>query len=422
MSVTGVMGMDQTIENIVIVGASHAGIAFADQMLRKGFTGSITLCDKEKGAPMERPPLSKKFLFDLNDEQPSAKFLLRGAKWYQDNNITLKDGCGVAAVDRDRKIAHLDDGSELEYDLLVLATGATPRQLPDLATAENAFVLRQPSDAIKLRDAAKSADQAVIIGGGYIGLEVAATLRQLGKTVHVLEVADRLLARVASPPIAAYLETVHQKHGVNIHTGVSINGYEMDDGKVSAIHLGDGAKIHADIVVVGIGVLPDSTLANVTGIETERPDGGAILVDEHYRTSDPNIMALGDVALVREGRPRVESIHNAQYSAKISVSALYGEALPSHQAPWFWSDQYDVQLQSVGLVPMPGDNVEFVTRPGSKENAFSVWSFVDDKLCSVETIRDPKTHMIAKRFMDSGALPTHDQVADPDFDLFKKTA
>ena len=422
MSVTGVVSMDQTIEKIVIVGASHAGIAFADQMVRRGFSGSITLCDKEKGEPMERPPLSKKFLFDLNDEQPPAKFLLRGAKWYQDNNITLRDGCTVTSVDRDRKIACLDDGSELGFDLLVLATGATPRQLPDLAAAKNAFVLRQPSDASRLRDAAKSADQAVIIGGGYIGLEVAATLRQLGKTVHVLEVADRLLARVASPPIAAYLETAHKEHGVNIRTGVSITGYEIDDGIVSGIHLGDDEKINADIVVVGIGVLPDCTLADATGIETERSDGGAILVDEHHRTSDPSIMALGDVALLRTGRPRVESIHNAQYSARIAVSALYGETLPSHQSPWFWSDQYDVQLQSVGLVPMPADNVEFVTRPGSKENAFSVWSFVDGELRSVETIRDPKTHMIAKRFMDSGNLPTFDQIADPDFDLFKKTA
>ena len=261
--------------DIVIIGASHAGVNFVDAMRRNGFAGSLMLIDRQTGIPIERPPLSKAYLLEDKDSVNPA-FMLRNADWYEANDVKLKSGADVTAIDAVAKTLTLADGSTVGFDKLVLATGAVPRALAPASGLDNVFMLRQPDDAVALRQSAQSAQSAIIIGGGYIGLEVAASLRKRGLDVCVIEAADRLLARVASPPVAALLGDLHHAHGVTIHTGVAVAGIHDDKaGGFAGVSLTDGRELSADMLVVGIGVTPDSQLAQMAHIETEDADNGA---------------------------------------------------------------------------------------------------------------------------------------------------
>ncbi len=400
---------------IVVVGASHAGISFVEQMRKHGFAGSLTLIDRQKGGPMERPPLSKAFLLDATD-QVNPMFLLKRGKWYKEQDIKLKHGMNVTDIDASAQNVTLSNGEQLEFDKLVLATGAVPRSLPTTVGMSSVYVLRQPDDATAIRATARVVNSAVIIGGGYIGLEVAASLRKMGLQVSVIEMADRLLARVASPPVAKLLNDLHAEHGVSVYTGVGVDKIIDSDGKFTGVTLEDGTALSGEMLIVGIGVIPDSELAQQAGVETERPDGGAILVNSSMQTSNPNIIAMGDVALQRGHSLRIESVHNAQDTATRAAAALMSKTPPIEQAPWFWSDQYDANLQSVGIVPTGDNDIYQITRPGEHKSSISFWSYRDQELIAVEAVRDSKNFMLGKKCLENNFSPNPKNICDPDYD------
>ena len=400
---------------ILVVGASHAGISFVDQMRKYGFTGSLTLIDRQKGGPMERPPLSKAFLLETTD-QMNPMFLLKRGKWYKEKNINLKHGMNLTKINASAQTVMLSNGEQLEFDKLVLATGAVPRSLPITDGLSNVYVLRQPDDAIAIRTTARNVNSVIIIGGGYIGLEVAASLRQMGLDVSVIEMADRLLARVASPPVAELLNDLHAEHGVSVYTGISVDKITNRDGQFTGVTLADGTVLNGDMLIVGIGVIPDSELAQQAGIETEHHDGGAILVNASMQTSNPNIIAMGDVALQRGHSLRIESVHNAQDTAARAAAAIMSEAPPRDQAPWFWSDQYDANLQSVGIVATGDNDIYQIMRPGENDTSVSFWSYRDQELIAVEAVRDSKNFMLGKKCLESNFSPDPNIICDPDYD------
>ena len=400
--------------NIVVIGASHAGINFADKMRKSGFDGSITILDRQSGGPMERPPLSKAFLLETEDKASTA-FLLRQKKWYKTQRINLKTKTNVQKINLDNKILLLDGGDEVDFDKLVIASGATPRNLQIAENIGNVFVLRQPADAVSIRQKANDAKRIIIIGGGYIGLEVAASLRKKGLEVDVIEVAERVLARVASAPAAKFLSDLHKNEGVSLYTGVGVDEILEKNGLFIGVKLTNGQTLSGDMLLVGIGVLPESKMANEAGLETQRDDGGGILVDEKMFTSHPDVLAIGDVALPRGHASTVESVHNAQETAAIAAAAIMGSALPKIQAPWFWSDQYDAKLQSVGIVPVDDKNVYQVTRPGKREGGVSFWSYRGSQLVAVEVFSDPATYMEAKQCLDTGRSPDPNLISNASF-------
>ncbi len=396
---------------VVVVGASHAGIAFADKLRKNNFTGPIAIFDSQVGGPMERPPLSKGFLLG-GGETVESKSLLRQKKWYKNNKVRLKTQSTVHSVDTIQKTITVNNGVVVNYDKLVIATGAKPRELPDTIGVANAFTLRQPSDANSIRQAANNADSVVIIGGGYIGLEVAASLRKKGMAVTVIEAAKRILARVASEPLAEHFLKLHEDQGVNVFTGIGVDKIQQDDGIFTGVILTNGVEIEADMLITGIGVFPDSSLAADAKIETQREDGGAILVDETMRTSNKDVYAIGDVAIRRDQSLAVESVHNAQETASIAAAAITNSTIPNIQTPWFWSDQYDTKLQSVGIVPVGDDDVYQVARPGRKEGSISFWSYKDNELVAVEVVNDPATYMEARQCLDTKQSPDPKQISN----------
>ena len=395
----------------VIIGASHAGISFAEKMRQLGSDDPIMMIDRLPGIPLQRPPLSKAYLA-ADDEEA---FLLRRKEWFEEQNITLRDGVEVASLDRNGKSLQLADGTSQSYDRLILAQGAFARHLPyPEMSAKGVHVLRHGQDARQLKQALSSARKAVVIGGGYIGLEAAASLVKQNLSVSVIEAADRVLARVASPEISAYYEALHQSHNVAIHTGVGVSSLRAENGHIAAVCLADGTEIDCDLLLVGIGVVPETQLAKEAGLDVEN----GILTNHHYQTNDSSIFAIGDNVLAQGRWPiRVESIHNAQFGGHYLASQFTDGKPPLDEAPWFWSDQYDRKLQSAGLVPAPSGDVMQIERAGKREGGVSVWSFVGDKLAAVEAVNDPQAYMIGKFCLEQDRLVPKDKLTDPDFDL-----
>ena len=400
--------------HVIIVGASHAGIAFGDKLRKNGFEGRITMFDRQVGGPMERPPLSKGFLLG-GGEKVESKSLLRQKKWYKTQKIKLKTQSNVEKIDLNEKTVTVNQGDKIHFDKLVIASGAIPRELPSTKGMGNTFTLRQPSDANAIRQTANNSDSVVIIGGGYIGLEVAASLNQKGMTVTVIEAADRILARVASKPLADHLSQLHDDNGVSIITGVGVQDINQDDGIFESVTLANGKTIKGDMLITGIGVLPDSKLASDAGLETLREDGGPILVDDLMQTSHKDVLAIGDVALRRSQTMAVESVHNAQETAAVAASTFTGVAPPVIQTPWFWSDQYDAKLQSVGIVPVLDEEAYQVTRPGRRDKGVSFWTYKGSELIAVEVVNDPATYMEARQCLDTNQSPDPKQISNPLF-------
>lgn len=401
------------MSHFVVIGASHAGISFAEKMRQQGNQDEITLIDRLRGIPLQRPPLSKAYLSAASDEEDS--FYLRGADWFEAQDIALRDGVTVTAIQPEQKSISLDDGTSLDYDKLILALGAVPRRLPMAAMdAQNVFVLRDGDDARSLKSSLPEAKTAVVIGGGYIGLEAAASLNKQGLEVHVIEAADRLLARVASPQISKTYQDLHESHGVHIHTQVGVRDLTVSDGHIQSVILEKGQEITCDILLVGIGVVPETGLAEQAGIAT----GNGILTDFDYATNIPDIYAIGDNVMAEgRGSVRIESIHNAQYGGHYLASQFTGGAKPQEEAPWFWSDQYDRKLQSAGLVPAAGDDVMAVSRAGKREGGLSVWSYQGDTLMSIESINDPQAYMIGKYCLEKQISPQPEDISNPEFEL-----
>ena len=400
--------------HIVVIGASHAGISMADRLRKNGFIGNISIFDRQVGGPMERPPLSKGFLLG-GGETVESKSLLRQKKWYKANKVKLKTQSVVHKINRDNKTITVNNGDVVKYDKLVIASGAVPKELPSSKGIGNAFVLRQPADANAIRQAANNSDSVVIIGGGYIGLEVAASLRKKGMDITVIEAGERILARVASKPLAEYLNKLHEDNGVTVITNVGVEGINQEAGIFNNVTLSDGRVIKGDMLITGIGVYPDSQLASDAGLETQFDNGGAILVDNDMRTSDEDIFAIGDVAIRREQTIAVESVHNAQETAAIAAASITGANRPNTQTPWFWSDQYDAKLQSVGIVPVQDESVYQVERLGKREGAVSFWSYRGDELVAVEVVNDPATYMEARQCLDTRRFPDPKQIGKPSY-------
>ena len=400
--------------HIVVIGASHAGISIADRLRKNGFIGNISIFDRQVGGPMERPPLSKGFLLG-GGETVESKSLLRQKKWYKANKVKLKTQSVVHKINRNNKTITVNNGDVVKYDKLVIASGAVPKELPSSKGIGNAFVLRQPADANAIRQAANNSDSVVIIGGGYIGLEVAASLRKKGMDITVIEAGERILARVASKPLAEYLNKLHEDNGVTVITNVGVEGINQEAGIFNNVTLSDGRVIRGDMLITGIGVYPDSQLASDAGLETQFDNGGAILVDNDMRTSDEDIFAIGDVAIRREQTIAVESVHNAQETAAIAAASIAGANRPIIQTPWFWSDQYDAKLQSVGIVPVQDESVYQVERLGKREGAVSFWSYRGDELVAVEVVNDPATYMEARQCLDTRRFPDPKQIGKPSY-------
>ena len=402
-------------ETVLIIGASHAGIACAEQLRKCGFEGGITILDREPDMPMERPPLSKAWLGDATKESPpdQQRFLLRQEGWFREYKIDFRPDAGVVNIDPKAKTATLADNKTLSWQRLVLATGAVPRRLAiEVGDEKSVFYLRVPRDAARLSGVFAGGRHVAIIGGGYIGLEVAASARKRGLEVTVLEMAPRLLARVASPEASAFFDNLHRTNGVQIMTDTRLESIAPNKARLTLIT--DTVSVNTDMAVVGIGVVPDMALAEDLGLAT----GNGILVNNNYETTLEDIFAIGDVALPEDGYAqgalRIESVHHAQMSATIAAAAMTGHTPLPHEVPWFWSNQYDCKLQSAGLVP---EAAQTLTRKGRRDGSVSFWSFVDDTLKAVEAINDPQAYMIGLKTLSGATQITPAQVASPDFDL-----
>ena len=404
---------------IVIVGASHAGISCAEKLRQFGYDGTVTIIDKIADTPYQRPPLSKSYL--SADTASEESFYLRSEQWFDSHDITLLTGIEVVSIDCDAHQIDTDDGQQHNYSKLILATGASPRSLSDeMHQLDSVTVLRDVQDARQIKRLLKDGingqqiSSVAIIGGGYIGLEIAASLRKQQIEVHLVELADRVLARVASPPLSQYCEDLHSQHGAKLITGAGLDTIISDAGQISAITLSSGQNIPAQLVIAGIGVIPETSLARNAGLKIDN----GIIVSADYASSEPDIYAIGDVARAPEHAPiRVESVHHAQFSA-MRVAAHICEVQPARaESWWFWSDQYDVKFQMAGLLPASDDGLTHSVRAGRKEHAQSVWSFHHGTLVCVEAANDPQAYMIGKFCLENHISPDKTSLEDDGFDL-----
>lgn len=411
------MNAGNTAPSIVIVGAGQAGVQAAEALRAGGYEGSITLLGDEPHGPYHRPPLSKAW---LAGEMDAAQLVMRAPEMLARKGIELRTGVTVQRIDREAKALQLADGSALPYAGLVLATGATPRALPlPGADAAGVLPLRSRADASAIAERmAVCIEQdrpVVVIGGGFIGLEVAATARKKGGRVTVLEAAPRLLGRVLAPVLSNWYAELHRGHGVELVLNAQVAGIAFETAGVSGVQLADGRVLPAGLVVVGIGVVANDRLAREAGLACDR----GIVVDACGRTGDPAIVAAGDCTArqLPDGTLlRLESVQNATEQGKSAAAALLGQDRPFTATPWFWSDQYDRKLQMAGL-SMGAD--AWAVRGDMAGGGFSVYHFQGDRLLAVDSVNAAKDHLQARKLLDAGVSPTPAQAADPGFDLGK---
>lgn len=400
------------LRNVVVVGAGQAAAQFVEALRRRGYGGAIAVFGEEPRLPYQRPPLSKKY---LAGGLPVDRLQLRQPAFYADQKIDLHLGQTVTRLERDARQVWLADGSAHPYDALVLATGSRPRSLP-LPGIElgGVHVLRSIADADALRaDALRAVDRpagrAVILGGGYIGLEVAATLRQLGLEVTVLEVAERVMNRVVAEPVSRWYEAEHARRGVDIRLGARPIALEGDaEGRVRAVVTAAGT-LAADLVVLGVGVLPNDGLAR----DADLPCENGIQVDDRCRTADPAIHAIGDCtnhpSVHYGGRVRLESVDNAVEQANTAAADLLGIEARHERVPWFWSDQYEHKMVIVGLSQ---GHDQVVLRGDPASGAFSCCYLRGGELLAIDTINVAKDHLAARKLIPTRPRPDPSRLAD----------
>jgi 3-phenylpropionate/trans-cinnamate dioxygenase ferredoxin reductase subunit len=395
----------------VIIGAGQAGFALAAKLRALKDTRPITIVGAEDVLPYQRPPLSKKYLLG---EMSFDRLLFRPEHWYAENGVDIRLSTWAEQINREARQVLLQDGSALEYGTLALATGSTPRRLPAAigGDLEGVYVARDKRDADLLAEEMRPGRRVLIIGGGYIGLEAAAVARHRGLEVTVIEMAERILQRVAARETADIMRAVHRSHDVTIREKTGLKHLLGSDGRVCGAELSDGSVIDVDFVIVGIGVAPNDQLAKEAGLEV----ANGIVVDEFARTSDPLIFAAGDCADLpwRGGRIRLESVQNAVDQAEAAAAVIAGGSEPYDPKPWFWSDQYDVKLQIAGF-NLGYD--ETLLRPGAREGAHSVWYFRNGRFIAVDAINDAKAYVTGKKLLESGIDPDRAVLADPSADL-----
>ncbi|WP_264211332.1 NAD(P)/FAD-dependent oxidoreductase [Leisingera thetidis] len=397
------------MSHIVVIGAGQAGSSLVAKLRKDGFDGEITLIGAEDALPYQRPPLSKAYLLG---EMELERLFLRPESFYAENNITLKLGRRVTAIDPAAKTVSLGD-EVISYDQLALTTGSDPRRLPAAigGDLDGVYVVRGLTDVDAMAPHVTEGKRALIVGGGYIGLEAAAVCAKRGVQVTLVEMADRILQRVAAPETSDYFRSLHASHGVDIREGVGLERLEGEDGKVARALLSGGETLDVDFVVVGVGITPTSQLAGMAGLELDN----GIKVDARGRTSDAAIWAAGDCASFpfQGNRIRLESVPNAIDQAEVAAQNMLGADKDYIATPWFWSDQYDVKLQIAGL-NTGYDNV--VTRPGEGRQ-MSFWYYKGGQLVAVDAMNDPRAYMVGKRLIDTGKTADKAVVADPAADL-----
>jgi len=390
-----------------IVGASHAGTQLALSLRQGGWEGRIVLAGDEPVKPYQRPPLSKDV---LSGAKSMEQIPIRPDAVLEKAGIEFMLGRRVESIDRARKILYMDNGRTQAYDKLALTLGAYPSTIPLTGTDKyGVHYLRKLADVEQIRPFIGEGKSAVIIGGGYIGLEAGAVLRQTGMTVTVLEALPRVLQRVTAPVVSTFYQRLHDEEGLWIVTGALVTSIEGED-QVERVHCADGSEIDADLVIIAVGVLPNTELAARAGLDVE--DG--ILVDEFARTSDPDIVAAGDCTRhfnpIYQRRVRLESIQNAMDQAKTAAATLNGDPQPYHALPWFWSEQYDVKLQIAGL-SQGYDNLVLRGDPETGRS-FAVFYFKGDRLLAVDAINRPGEFMMGKKLLMAGTRVDKKRLAD----------
>lgn len=400
------------MKNCIIIGASHAGAQLCVSLRQGGWEGGITVIGDEPDLPYHRPPLSKDF---LSGDKAIEDILLRPASVYENANVQMKLGTRVGAIDRKAKTVLTDDGETLGYDKLILATGARVRHLPvPGADLDNVFYLRDTTDVRAIKDGVAAGKQAVIIGGGYIGLETAASLRKQGMEVTVLEAMPRILQRVTAPELSTFYKRVHLEEGVNILEGVMASEIKPS-GEALSVVTSCEQSFDADMVIIGIGVIPNIELAQMAGLDI----GNGIEVNSFCQTSDPDIYAAGDVTWhynpIYERHIRLESVPNATEQAKTAALHINEKPKPYNSLPWFWSDQFDLKLQIAGLSEGYDDIVIRGDIEGSR--SFAAFYFKGDKILAVDAVNSPREFMFTKMALTKGQSLNKAILADVDADL-----
>ena len=396
---------------IVIVGAGQAAASFITRHVALGNPQPLLLIGDEPHPPYQRPPLSKKYLLG---ELERERLFIRPLEWYAEQGVDTRFGTRVTEILPAQKEILTEAGDTLAYEKLLLATGSRARRLPEEigGSLEGAYTLRSIADIDRMAAEFVAGRRLLIVGGGYIGLEAAAAARKLGLEVTLLEMAERILQRVAAEATSDYFRGLHSEHGVEIRESARLSRLEGRNGRVCAAVLADGQTVDADLVLVGIGASPNSALAEAAGLDCA--DG--IRVDAMCRTSDPDIYAAGDCCrFERDGiEIRLESVQNAADQGDVVARVLAGEEVSYTALPWFWSDQYDCKLQIVGL---NHGHDRTVIRPGAGPDSLSVWYYQGDRLLAIDAINEPKSYAFGRKIVEAGIDPPPGVVADPATDL-----
>jgi 3-phenylpropionate/trans-cinnamate dioxygenase ferredoxin reductase subunit len=393
---------------VVIIGAGHAGGSAAAFLRQYGFTGPIVLVGEEPIAPYQRPPLSKAW---LKGEADAESLMLKPESWYGENGVDLKLSTIATTLNRGAKTVTLNTGETLHYDVLVIATGARARKLPiPGAELKGVLELRTAADAEALKAALGPDKRLAVIGGGYVGLEAAASARALGSHVMVIEREERVLARVACETLSTFFQDYHRAKGVKFELGAGVAGFEGEDGQVRRVVLGDGRKVDCDAALVGVGAMPNVELARDAGLDCA--DG--VIVDLQARTSDPAVFAIGDVTHrplpLYERNFRLESVPNALEQAKQVACDIVGRPAPAPEVPWFWSDQYDLKMQIAGL-PFEADSILVRGDPGSAK--FAVFHLQGDLIQAVEAVNAPPEYMAGRQLIGARRPISREKLANP---------
>lgn len=398
------------MSHFVVIGAGQAGCSLVAKLRSEGFAGKVTLVGAEPVPPYQRPPLSKAYLLgEISQEQ----LFLRPVEFYADHDIALRLSVHALTIDPVGRTVSLSDGSSLTYDALALTTGSTPRRLPGAVGGDLAgvYTVRSLADADAMEPEFRAGRHVLIIGGGYIGLEAAAVAAKKGLQVTVIEMAPRILQRVAAPQTSDYIRALHQAHGVKVRESIGLDRL-LGDGHVSGALLSDGSQIPVDFAIVGVGITPNTALAESAGLAVDN----GIATDLHGRSSDPHIWAAGDCAsLVYKGqRIRIESVGNAIDQAEIVALNMMGQGVEYIPAPWFWSDQYDCKLQ-IGGLNIGYDAVH--VKAGATPDVQSHWYYQGETLIAVDAMNDARNYMIGKRLIEAGKSPSPAVIMDSATDM-----
>ncbi len=397
------------MSHIIVIGAGQAGASCVARLRAKGFAGDITLIGEEPVPPYQRPPLSKAYLLG---DMTRDRLYLRPAEFYEDQRIKLRLGTRVAAIDADARTVRAGEET-LHYDHLVLTTGSSPRRLPAAIGGDLSGVMtvRDLADVEAMAPYFTDGARVLIVGGGYIGLEAAAVAAKRKLDVTLVEMADRILQRVAAPDTSDYFRDLHIRHGVRIREAVGLQELTGKDGEVTGAVLTDGTVLDVDFVLVGVGIAPNTELAEMAGVALEN----GIRTDAFGRTSDPHIWAAGDCASFpwNAARIRLESVGNAIDQAECVADNILGAQQTYFAKPWFWSDQYDVKLQIAGL----NSGYDRVVLRESGDGARSHWYYAGDRLLAIDAMNDQRAYMVGKRLIEAGKSADPDAIADPATDL-----